>query len=85
MSIPPYGSREYIGPSQVAMLRRAVGDAHGMVMADWRNNVEVCAIKRLTARGLLEKGTFGAGGYTITVYTITDAGRRAWRKRENGD
>lgn len=71
----PHGPRQ-IGERQASILRRAAASASGQVMVDWRDNAEVCALKRMTARGLLTKGTFGGGGIpTITVYRITDAGR----------
>lgn len=64
-----------IGQTQADILRRAAASASGQVMADWRDNREMCAVKRLTARGLLAKEQFGGGAFKITVYRITDAGR----------
>lgn len=65
----------HIGGRQADILRRAAASPAGQVMVDWRDNAEVCALKRMTARGLLAKQRFGGGQFKITVYEITDAGR----------
>lgn len=71
----PRGARQ-IGERQAVILRRAAASPAGQVMVDWRDNAEVCAVKRMAARGLLTKEQFGGGPIpTITVYEITDAGR----------
>lgn len=70
----PRGPRQ-IGERQAVILRRAAASSAGQVMVDWRDNAEVCALKRMAARGLLIKGVFGVGQFKITVYEITDAGR----------
>lgn len=70
----PRGPRQ-IGERQASILRRAAASDSGQVMVDWRNNREVCAVKRLATRGLLVKEEFGGGPFKIVVYTITDAGR----------
>lgn len=64
-----------LGETQLALLRRAAASNEKMIVVDWRNNVEVCAMKRLRKRGLMIKKTFGDAhiGF-ISVYTITRQG-----------
>lgn len=75
------GANRQVGSSQMELLAKAVASESGQIMVDPKDNRLWCAAKRLHQRGLLERHRFGGEGFGwITVYTITDAGRRKYRE-----
>jgi hypothetical protein len=78
-----------IGGTQFELLRRAAGTSSGQIMLAGtakQDNAQWCALKRMVQRGLFDRYTFGGARFgKVTIYTITDAGRRALAREEAKD
>lgn len=81
------GVTRQIGETQLALLRRAEHSKSGQVIlagTTKTNNAQWCAMKRMVQRGLFDRQTFGSPTLgTTTIYTITDAGRKALKREES--
>ena len=78
------GAVRQVGETQLELLRRASAATSGQIMlagTTKNNNAQWCAMKRMVQRGLFDRTTVGGKRFgTVTLYTITDAGREALRR-----
>jgi hypothetical protein len=82
-SVHVNGSRQHLGGTQLALLRKAAGSPTGQLIIDTKDNSAMCAVKRLVKRGLLTKSTLGARGARfgmLIIYTLTEDGRTLLRR-----
>lgn len=78
MAWPIKGSlaNRQVGETQLAVMRRCAATKNNMIIVDPAgSNAEWCAVKRLTARGLMERKRFGGDDIGwVTTYGLTQRG-----------